>query len=120
MIKWVTSTAKNVGWPNANVHSEEFLAPKPGKSFQVRLCKSDLTIEVGENESLLEAMEREGVNAPFCCRGGACGQCETEIVELDGEIIHRDHWLDSEEQDSGTKIMPCVSRFLGNSLVIDR
>ena len=120
MIKWVTSTAKNVGWPNANVHSEEFLAPKPGKSFQVRLCKSDLTIEVGENESLLEAMEREGVNAPFSCRGGACGQCETEIVELDGEIIHRDHWLDPEEQDSGTKIMPCVSRFLGNSLVIDR
>ena len=52
--------------------------------------------------------------------GGACGQCETEIVELDGEIIHRDHWLDSEEQDSGTKIMPCVSRFLGNSLVINR
>ena len=120
MIKWVTSTAKNVGWPTANVHSEEFLAPKPGKPFQVRLCKSALTIEVGENESLLEAMEREGVDAPFSCRGGACGQCETEIVELDGEVDHRDHWLEPEEQESGTKIMPCVSRFLGNSLVIDR
>ena len=77
-------------------------------------------MEVGEHESWFVAMEREGVNAPFSCRGGACGQGETEIVELDGEIIHRDHWLDSEEQDSGTKIMPCVSRFLGNSLVINR
>lgn len=120
MINWVTSAAKSLGWPSANVHYEEFLAPKPGKPFQVRLCQSDITIEVGENESLLEAMEREGVNAPFSCRGGACGQCETNIVELDGEVIHRDHWLEPEEQNSGTKIMPCVSRFLGNSLVIDR
>jgi ferredoxin len=84
----------------------------------VRLCKSNKTITVGENESLLEAMEREGIDAPFLCRGGACGQCETDVVTSDGEFIHRDHWLEPEEQ--GKKIMPCVSRFIGNSLEIDR
>lgn len=120
MIKWVHDTAIEHGWPEDNVHSEEFLAPQPGKPFQVRLCKSDITIDVGENESLLEAMERCGVDAPFLCRGGACGQCETDVVESDGEFLHRDHWLEDEDHASGKKIMPCVSRFVGKSLVLDR
>lgn len=120
MIDWVHQTADQNGWPKDTVHSEEFLAPQPGKPFEVRLCKSDKTIAVGENESLLEALEREGVDAPFSCRGGACGQCETNVVEFDGEFIHRDHWLEADEHASGTKIMPCVSRFLGAKLVLDR
>ena len=118
MIDWVHKTAAAAGWPDANVHSEEFTAPQPGKEFQVRLCRSEKTITVGENESLLEAMEREGVDAPFLCRGGACGQCETNVVSSDGEFIHRDHWLEPDEHDN--KIMPCVSRFIGKSLEIDR
>ena len=118
MINWVHKSASAAGWPDANIHSEEFTAPQPGKAFKVRLCKSNKTIIVGENESLLEAMEREGIDAPFLCRGGACGQCETDVVTSDGEFIHRDHWLEPEEQ--GKKIMPCVSRFIGNSLEIDR
>jgi len=118
MIEWVHKSAAAAGWPDTSIHSEEFTAPQPGKAFEVRLCKSNKTITVGENESLLEAMEREGVDAPFLCRGGACGQCETDVIKSDGEFIHRDHWLEPEEQ--GKKIMPCVSRFIGNSLEIDR
>ncbi len=120
MIKWVHDTARAHGWPDDNVHSEEFLAPQPGKPFEVRLCKSDITIQVGEHESLLEAMERCGVDAPFLCRGGACGQCETDVVEADGELLHLDHWLEDDERASGRKIMPCVSRFVGKTLVLDR
>lgn len=120
MIKWVHDTASAHGWPEENVHSEEFLAPQPGKPFEVRLCKSDIVIQVGEHESLLEAIERCGVEAPFLCRGGACGQCETDVVEADGEFIHRDHWLDDDDHASGKKIMPCVSRFVGKTLVLDR
>lgn len=120
MIGWVHDTATAHGWPADNVHSEEFLAPQPGKPFQVRLCKSDMTIDVGENESLLEALERCGVDAPFLCRGGACGQCETDVIAADGELLHQDHWLDEAERASGKKIMPCVSRFVGTSLLLDR
>jgi len=120
MIDWVHATAAAHGWPDENVHSEEFLAPQPGKPFEVRLCRSDITIQVGESESLLEAMERCGVDAPFLCRGGACGQCETDVIEADGTFVHRDHWLDDEDHTSGKKIMPCVSRFVGKSLVLDR
>ena len=41
MIDWVHATASAAGWPDNNVHSEEFLAPQPGKPFEVRLCQSD-------------------------------------------------------------------------------
>lgn len=119
MIKWVHATASGVGWPDDHVHSEEFLAPEPGKEFEVRLCKSDITITVREDESLLEAIERAGVDAPFLCRGGSCGQCETDVVKADGDFIHRDHWLGDNEHASGGKIMPCVSRFIG-TLELDR
>ncbi|MFX0546426.1 PDR/VanB family oxidoreductase [Roseovarius sp. S1116L3] len=120
MIDWVRGTAKELGWPREAVHYEEFLAPKPGKPFEVKLAVSNKVIEVGEHESLLEAIERAGVDAPYLCRGGACGQCETNVIEKDGEIIHRDHWLEPEEHASGEKIMPCVSRFEGKTLVLDR
>lgn len=120
MIDWVRQTAAAEGWPREAIHYEEFLAPQPGKPFEVKLAVSNKVISVGENESLLEAMERAGVDAPYLCRGGACGQCETNVIDYSGNFIHRDHWLDDEEHAGGQKIMPCVSRFEGKTLVLDR
>lgn len=120
MITWVHKTAKEMGIADNLVHSEEFKSPEPGKAFTVTLAKSDKTIKVGETESLLEAMEREGIDAPFSCRAGACGQCETKITSCDGTLIHHDHWLDTDEKAAGQKIMPCVSRFDGKHLTIER
>ena len=120
MIEWVHETAQALGWPDQNVHSEIFKAPDPGKAFDVTLQSSGATITVGENQSLLEAIEAQGIDAPFSCRAGACGQCETAVLECDGTIIHNDHWLEDDEKASNTKIMPCLSRFEGKKLVIDR
>jgi len=120
MIAWVLSTAESMGWPKQALHSEEFIAPGTGLPFTVELAASGKTITVGPTQSLLEAMEAAGVDAPYLCRGGACGQCETNVLKCDGTILHRDHWLTPEEQAANTKIMPCVSRFEGKTLVIDR
>jgi dimethylamine monooxygenase subunit B len=120
MIAWVLTTAQAMGWPAAALHSEEFLAPPVGQAFEVRLAASNRTITVGPAQSLLEAMEAAGVDAPYMCRGGACGQCETAVHACDGTILHNDHWLSPEDHAAGRKIMPCVSRFQGRTLVIDR
>ena len=120
MIDWVRGKAAELGWPREAVHYEEFLAPQPGKPFEVKLAVSNKVIQVGEQESLLEAIERAGVDAPYLCRGGACGMCETEVIDYSGNFIHRDHWLEDDEHASGKKIMPCVSRFEGKTLVLDR
>ena len=120
MIDWVRGKAAELGWPREAVHYEEFLAPEPGKPFEVKLAISNKVVQVGENESLLEAIERAGVDAPYLCRGGACGMCETSVIDYAGNFIHRDHWLEDDEKASGEKIMPCVSRFEGKTLVLDR
>ena len=120
MITWVLNTARAAGWPASTVHSEEFLAPQPGLPFDVTLARSGQVLHVTENQSLLEALEAAGTNPPYLCRGGACGQCETDVLRHDGDFIHRDHWLTEDQHKSCTKIMPCVSRFAGKTLVIDR
>jgi dimethylamine monooxygenase subunit B len=120
MLTWVIGTAEHMGWPAGAVHSEEFLAPPVGKAFSVELAQSKKTVMVGPAQSLLEAIEAAGVEAPYLCRGGACGQCETDVVRCDGQLLHNDHWLTPEQKASGTKIMPCVSRFEGKTLVLDR
>ncbi len=120
MIDWVRGKAADLGWPREAVHYEEFLAPQPGKPFEVKLAISNKVVQVGEQESLLEAIERAGVDAPYLCRGGACGMCETRVIDYAGNFIHRDHWLEEDEHASGEKIMPCVSRFEGKTLVLDR
>lgn len=120
MIDWVRSSAATLGWPRESIHYEEFLSPQPGKPFEVKLAVSNIIIHVGGQESLLEAVERNGIDAPYLCRGGACGQCETSVIDFVGNFIHNDHWLDDVEHASGEKIMLCVSRFEGKTLVLDR
>jgi ferredoxin-NADP reductase len=120
MIEWVRRTAAEAGWPNDTVHFEHFAAPQPGKPFDVTLAVSDKQIRVGEQQSLLEAIEAAGIDPPYLCRGGVCGQCETKVISYDGKFLHNDHWLSEEEHRSGCKIMPCVSRFEGKSLVLER
>ena len=120
MLNWVRTTAAAQGWPEPSVHFEEFLAPGTGQVFEAQLATSGKTVTVGTHQSLLEAIEAAGVDAPYMCRGGACGQCETNVLHCDGTILHRDHWLTPEDQAAGTKIMPCVSRFQGKTLILER
>lgn len=120
MIQAVRDTAAGLGWPADAVHFEAFLAPPPGKEFEVTLAKSGITLTVGPHQSLLEAIEAADVDIPWSCRGGACGQCETNVTSCKGDIEHNDYWLDDEERASKRKIMPCVSRFQGENLTIER
>lgn len=119
MIDWVLNTGLSEGWPRENLHYERFLAPPPGNPFDVFLTKSDLTITVGEHQSILEAAEAAGIDAPYMCRGGACGQCETGVAACEGALLHNDIYLTDEEKASGRKIMICVSRFEGRRLALD-
>jgi dimethylamine monooxygenase subunit B len=119
MIDWTLGLARKAGWPDENVHSERFLAPPGGKPFDVTLAKSKKTFTVAEFQSILEAVEAAGVDAPYLCRGGACGMCETAVVSCAGTLKHNDHYLPDEEKASGKKIMICVSRIDGSNLVLD-
>ena len=77
--------------------------------FKVKLHQSNEILQVGSNESLLEALRRAGHDVPSSCESGTCGSCKTSL--LSGKVDHRDLVLT--ETEKTTHIMVCVSR--GNS-----
>ena len=117
MIKHVIETSHACGWPDSHIHWEQFSAPPVGDAFEVFLARSQLSVHVPPDRSLLESIEAAGVEVPYLCRGGVCGFCQTRVVELDGELIHNDHFLS--ETDKAKSIMPCVSRARCRRLVLD-
>ncbi len=119
MIDAILGKATALGWPKQNLHSERFLAPPPGHVFKVHLERSNRTITVGTHQSILEAVEASGIDAPYLCRGGACGQCETQVLACSGAIEHNDIFLEPDDKKSGTKIMICVSRLKGDEITLD-
>lgn len=119
MINGILDAGRAAGWPEENLHCERFLAPPGGEPFTVRLAKAGLDVRVGEHESILEAVEAAGVEPPYLCRGGACGQCETRVLSADGVLDHHDHYLTDQERASGGKLMICMSRFRGRALTLD-
>lgn len=104
--------ADEAGWQDAR--HESFAAPASsgevlGEAFTVHLTLLDKTVEVGERETLLHALQQAGAPVQSSCEGGICGTC---VVDLeDGVAIHRDDYLSDEERN--TLITTCVSRGMG-------
>ncbi|MDK3018939.1 PDR/VanB family oxidoreductase [Pseudodonghicola flavimaris] len=119
LIAAVMDAGARLGWPPSALHAEAFAAPPPGEAFRVTIGSTGAEIEVGPHQSLLEALEAAEVEVDWSCRGGACGRCETGVRACHGRIEHHDHWLSPEERAAQTKIMPCMSRFRGDRLVLD-
>ncbi len=67
---------------------------------------------------ILDAALAQGVHLPHSCRGGACGTCKADIIE--GAVDHG--WVMSfaisEEEKAAGKCLICVSRPLGERLVL--
>jgi ferredoxin-NADP reductase len=109
-------------WPAGALHVERF-RPKEGAldganlPFEVELDASGITLTVGADQTMAEAIEAAGVELPTSCREGTCGTCETYVLE--GEPDHRDSYLSAEEQASGEVVMPCCSRACSPRLVLD-
>jgi ferredoxin-NADP reductase len=119
MVVALIETARALGWPDNHVHSEQFSVPTSGEPFKLKLTKSNIEIEVPADISMLEAIEAAGIDAPYLCRGGACGRCELEVLSADGPLLHLDHYLTNAEKAAGRKIMPCVSRAKCESLELN-
>jgi dimethylamine monooxygenase subunit B len=119
MIQHVINTAHACGWPDSHIHWEQFSAPPVGDAFEVFLARAKLTVHVPPDQSLLESIEAAGVEVPYLCRGGVCGFCHTRVLELDGELVHNDHFLSDADKARGKSIMPCVSRAHCTRLVLD-
>ncbi len=72
---------------------------------------------VGADETLLAALRRSDVAAPYSCQQGFCGTCRTRVVA--GAVDHRDTLLTEPERDGGMMLV-CISRAAdGEHLILD-
>jgi ferredoxin-NADP reductase len=112
----------SLGWPSASLRVERF-APKPQaepvrkEAFEVFLRRSDLTLTVAPDRSILSVVDEAGVGVLSSCAEGTCGTCETRVVE--GEPDHLDSVLSEEERRANDCMMICVSRSRSSRLVLD-
>ncbi|MFC3398806.1 flavin reductase family protein [Microbacterium amylolyticum] len=107
---------------HTNLQAERFApgalpAPAWRGPFDVELASTGDVISVGEDTSILEALEERGVFAVSSCREGTCGTCETVVIE--GDVDHRDRVLTASERETSPVMMICVSRAACSRLVLD-
>lgn len=78
--------------------------------FTVRIPRLGVEVKVNSNESMLEALEREGLDMMSDCRRGECGLCQVDVLALDGSADHRDVFYSDRQKKLNTKMCCCVSR----------
>lgn len=109
-------------WPADSLHVERFKPRKRApaaedKPVEVVCVASGRTVNVEAGQSILAALEGDGVNVPSSCRSGICGACETAVV--DGVPDHRDDILSESDRAANDRMFVCVSRAKTPQLVLD-
>lgn len=105
----------------SDLHLERFAAvakalPDDG-SVRVHLARSGGHVDVPPDQTILAALQAQGIAVPCSCEQGFCGTCETRV--LAGAPDHRDDLLSDEERARGDVMLPCVSRAKGRELTLD-
>ncbi|MGV0746440.1 PDR/VanB family oxidoreductase [Mycolicibacterium sp. XJ870] len=108
-----------IGRNDVELHFERFAAPPvvDGEEFSVTIASTGARVDVSADETLLGALGRAGVSAPYSCQQGFCGTCRIRV--LDGVVQHRDTLLTDPERAAGY-LLTCVSRAdAGRRLTLD-
>jgi len=120
-MQHILDTATAQGWAPGQLHREYFAAapvePQAQGHFCVKLASSGDVFDIGPDETVVQVLERHGVDIPISCEQGVCGTCLTGVLE--GVVDHRDLFLTEAEQAANDQFTPCCSRAKSPLLVLD-
>jgi vanillate O-demethylase ferredoxin subunit len=121
MLQAAQSAWAAAGRPAADLRFETFGSggARPAESFWVRVPRHDLELVVPPDRSLLDVLAEHGVQALHDCRRGECGLCALDVLEVKGEIDHRDVFFSPAQKQANRQLCTCVSRVCGGGIVID-
>jgi len=119
LLSDVIDSASALGINPDRIRYERFVphVEDSARPITVHLKKSARTIEVSENQTILDALLIAGEDVPYSCKTGVCRTCAVEVLE--GEADHRDAALSEAEKVKGKLFCPCVSRAQGDALTLD-
>jgi len=110
--------------PSNTTHVEWFAAPAQSTAapaadneFDVHLARTQCTLHVPADKTILDVLLDAGLDVPYSCTEGICASCETRV--LSGECDHRDFILTPDQASANDRIMICVSRCKGKSLTLE-
>ncbi|WP_416972279.1 PDR/VanB family oxidoreductase [Streptomyces sp. 4F14] len=123
-MDFVLGKAEALAWPVEALHKERFsndlAAAEPSQAgqqdFTVRLASTGTEYLVPQGRSVLDVLLENGVDAPYSCQLGICGECVVRV--LAGNPDHRDDVLTDDEHAKGM-FTTCWSRALSPHLELD-
>lgn len=100
-----TGETEETGFDPSSIPEDEI------EYYDVEYAKEGSTIEVANNETLLEAGEDEGWDLPYACREGQCISCGGQITDGPSEeyVIHDNQQMLGEEELGDGYVLTCVA-----------
>lgn len=119
MLEAARHAWESAGRPLSDLRYETFgsSGSLPTETFRVRLKDSNIEIEIPRERSMLDVLNASGHEVMSDCRRGECGICAIDVVDVDGEIDHRDVFFSEHQKQESRKICACVSRARGTITV---
>ncbi|MGY3622879.1 1,2-phenylacetyl-CoA epoxidase subunit PaaE [Bradyrhizobium sp. USDA 10063] len=132
MSEEIEATCRDLGLAEDKIHVERFVSefggkPRPKKIVQPGAPPKALAsliidgkrreVPVAEDEAILDAALRAGIDLPFACKGGMCSTCRAKLVEGKAEM-EVNYSLEPWELQAGF-ILTCQARPCSDKVVVD-
>ncbi|WP_297508331.1 ferredoxin--NADP reductase [Flavobacterium sp.] len=126
MITTVSDNLKTHAIPEKNIHFELFTTASEGGSApngmghtQITLTVDDeeTTFEMSQQQTILEAALKHGIDAPYSCQGGICSSCLARVKK--GEATMKKNSILTDGEVAEGLILTCQAHPTTPEIVVD-